>query len=1145
MPVNRPWTPAAILKAGLVGLLLAACLGSEWLHRAPLPGAFPNQILAEVFATVQAADIQWVVFLCVAIYFCGFGWLHGTIHRGGEFTQRAVWWLALALFSICALAYGMHYQEASRSTDPLLLGFGLALFLGVKLWRAANARRTQPFNIDLAVVTSLLLLLPLGSLFHPDPLQRFHYRGHVRWSGMWENPNTFGLLMGTGFVLAVGSFLLQPRLRHPAVASGGSPRGTAHPRTRTMAAAALCLVPAALCGLGLLRSYSRGAWVGTAIALCWLLWQWFMPPPCLRVGPAENPHPQGGAAPAPPGLRRSRMVQMAIILASLLVLSFWTFRHTEQRVVRRAFSVANINDFSWRNRVAAYVGSFQMMAAKPWFGYGWNATTQVYDQLFLPPKVVEWAAIRVNDYLSIGTSLGVPALLCLIFLVALSLRQGGAAPLQQGRGPAAATPPDLPCICRCALMVLVVGFWFEAGLFKLATSSLFWVLLALGSNQWGPQPAATAGSASPCTGPASGHAAPGRWAPEARLPWSSIRSAALWLSPLAGLLGAMAWAGSADPFQRIEFSLKSSRGETVQGMVVLPKPVGIHPVVIFLPDSPETLHSAGRELCTLAARGLAAVGLEYDQTAQETFDTQFIALLDYISHQPWAQPRATAWVGSGLAAERILRFALQHPEAGPQLLVCRSGGWLKELDGAGTHLWQGPAPRPDPPLQSRVNFPVLLVQGGEDEQFPAADCQRLADYLRQQGTPVDVRILPGVRHSWGEDDDTIVRGIGEYCAARLPLPDYAAGLPGCGLGPAEARRFNLAMSRAGLNRRELWKGVVSSHEPERHTLMNVIGGLEDYDLAHLPAARLRAGVERAWQARRKYPWCRDTPPEIFEKFVANPRIYEEPPGEDPAVFGPGPQPPTKYCHTAAGTSDAIGSWIHSRLQLRNTPAEPELPLADLMARGGTCREGAMIHAHLCRQAGLPARPVYVLWPTLGSWHWFTEVWSTDEQQWHAVDSANPDRPYGASWLHKVRKATTLATTGERGGWNALRERRWEAFTNTIGIHYPNGRVCVRVTDGDHPVRDARVVTQIWLKGEVVPVLATRTGQQGEAYLTLGPSALHPYRIVVEGSGDAPWKWLTVQSNRTCTVELDLRNASPFDKSADPPPLEDVKGEGAK
>jgi hypothetical protein len=176
------------------------------------------------------------------------------------------------------------------------------------------------------------------------------------------------------------------------------------------------------------------------------------------------------------------------------------------------------------------------------------------------------------------------------------------------------------------------------------------------------------------------------------------------------------------------------------------------------------------------------------------------------------------------------------------------------------------------------------------------------------------------------------------------------------------------MSRAGLNRRELWKGVVSSHEPERHTLMNVIGGLEDYDLAHLPAARLRAGVERAWQARRKYPWCRDTPPEIFEKFVANPRIYEEPPGEDPAVFGPGLQPPTKYCHTTAGTSDAIGSWIHSRLQLRNTPAEPELPLADLMARGGTCREGAMIHAHLCRQAGLPARPVYVLWPTLGSWH---------------------------------------------------------------------------------------------------------------------------------------------------------------------------------
>ena len=127
----------------------------------------------------------------------------------------------------------------------------------------------------------------------------------------------------------------------------------------------------------------------------------------------------------------------------------------------------------------------------------------------------------------------------------------------------------------------------------------------------------------------------------------------------------------------------------------------------------------------------------------------------------------------------------------------------------------------------------------------------------------------------GEDSGPVVRALAEYCAAHLPLTDYTAAVPGCRLTPAEAQRFNLAMRRAGQHRRELWRAVTASREPERHTVMNVIGGLEDYDLAHISAAQLMESVDRAWQARRKYPWCRDAPLEIFEKFVANPRIYEE------------------------------------------------------------------------------------------------------------------------------------------------------------------------------------------------------------------------------------------------------------------------------
>jgi hypothetical protein len=39
----------------------------------------------------------------------------------------------------------------------------------------------------------------------------------------------------------------------------------------------------------------------------------------------------------------------------------------------------------------------------------------------------------------------------------------------------------LKATCRAGAIVLLVGFWFDGGLFKLATASTFWILLELGS----------------------------------------------------------------------------------------------------------------------------------------------------------------------------------------------------------------------------------------------------------------------------------------------------------------------------------------------------------------------------------------------------------------------------------------------------------------------------------------------------------------------------------------------------------------------------------------------------------------------------------------------------------------------------------------
>jgi hypothetical protein len=96
-------------------------------------------------------------------------------------------------------------------------------------------------------------------------------------------------------------------------------------------------------------------------------------------------------------------------------------------------------------------------------------------------------------------------------------------------------------------------------------------------------------------------------------------------------------------------------------------------------------------------------------------------------------------------------------------------------------------------------------------------------------------------------------------------------------------------------------------------------------------------------------------------------------------------------------------------------------------------------------------------------------------------------------------------------------------------------VVVRVLDREQPVPGQHVVTQVWLKNDVLSVLAARTDEQGEARLTLGRTALHPYRILIDRPGETDWQWLTVQSNRTYVVTLRMDKTKPFDKATEPPP----------
>ncbi len=165
---------------------------------------------------------------------------------------------------------------------------------------------------------------------------------------------------------------------------------------------------------------------------------------------------------------------LVLLIASLSSLAFWQFRFSEQRPAQRIFSIANANDFSWRNRVTAWEGAVQMMIDQPWAGFGWGQAETDYGKKYCPPRLNESAAIEMNDYFMIGISAGVPTLFCFAAYLAVSFIKKPV-PLSSMLG----CPFSIFTIARAGAIVLLVGFWFDGGLFKLPVATVFWMLIEL------------------------------------------------------------------------------------------------------------------------------------------------------------------------------------------------------------------------------------------------------------------------------------------------------------------------------------------------------------------------------------------------------------------------------------------------------------------------------------------------------------------------------------------------------------------------------------------------------------------------------------------------------------------------------------------
>jgi pimeloyl-ACP methyl ester carboxylesterase len=646
------------------------------------------------------------------------------------------------------------------------------------------------------------------------------------------------------------------------------------------------------------------------------------------------------------------------------------------------------------------------------------------------------------------------------------------------------------------------------------------------------------------------------------------------------LFTAMFWAKHRDPFRQIKFSLATPRGGNTKGVAILPNLDARYPVVIYVHGSGESLMSIGKSLQQIAELGMAAVGIEYDQTNQSGFAEEFATLQNFVQRQPWAMSNAVAWVGMGTGARRALRFVLNHPLVQPQLLVLLSGGWDEELSSkfqvpssefqdAKTESGKQKAENPGfltsaaAGSKERVNMetgkmpvlrcPLLLVHSDNDRMFSLEGTKRLAALLKTYGVSVNLCVLHGAGHDFGPDRPVVFRETAEYCRAHLPPADYTGELRGCQLNEAERRRFNLAMQRAGQHRPELWKAVISSHEPERHTLMMVIGGLEDYDLAHATASYLQMNVHLAWQARRTYPWCRKLPLDIFEKYVAGPRFFQEPIENWRPALNRLIRHEVKYCRTTQEASDKVWELMNEKVAFNLQESGGGIdPLKILEAGRADCIGLCILHAAMGRSVGLAERMTRVLWQNSLGEHFCVEIWSTEDQRWHEIDVSAGDRNFDNDWVMRVPKTAILAPTGDRGLWDGLSVGRWSSFSNTIVLVYPSGNVAIKVLKHGIPAPDRTVGIKLpTVKGLIYMALA-RTDINGEARLTLGRSAKYPYLFFVlppdeaaasarypypflrHNFGNEVWQWVRVQAGQTQEVVLNMEDRRPFNPNLKPP-----------
>jgi hypothetical protein len=421
-------------------LIWSAIFLGEYLGLRELLGFVGLKWNTRVF---QSAGTQYIWFFMMVIAAISgqairFRWSLGRLDEVSA-ELRTVPVLAISAFYYC-----LEYSGSINSNDPLVFISTIALGSVFRTWLCREKRCDYSFSKRRwTVLASMFAALGAASVITFKQSSRVSIGEVFRHGGPWENPNTLGVLVAVaGIIIAtgIGDLFMRASLF-------SDTQKARHIISVLIIILAICW---GLAITALYKTYSRGSWLAAITGYAYLIY----------TNRNRVIHVLIAAA-------RIRRLTSAFLIA--LATGSILFVGYSEHFRSRVLSVADLTDLSWRNRIEAWIGGCNIIFDNYGVGVGWSRFDVMYDAYYKAEEIDDSSAIRLNDYLRLAGTIGVPSAILFVSSIVVGMRKSNDDNVSETEGFSRSG-----CVASC--IVFLITFAINGGLFKLEVAAPFWVL---------------------------------------------------------------------------------------------------------------------------------------------------------------------------------------------------------------------------------------------------------------------------------------------------------------------------------------------------------------------------------------------------------------------------------------------------------------------------------------------------------------------------------------------------------------------------------------------------------------------------------------------------------------------------------------------